>query len=156
MPMAYLVTCQVCNLESKADNIVDLFENHIGPAGFLKCIHCNSDGAYIFKESKLQEKGEIWTRYIKGIIRIRTENDTYNPYILLTSDTINAPITGFHFNYYKDTRKQGGVLKHGHGPGGAPVLTKIEIMYFLNRLLDLNILSNKDFIQLINSRKNQA
>ena len=30
---------------------------------------CNSDDTFIFRESKLQEEGEVWQRWIKGVIK---------------------------------------------------------------------------------------
>jgi len=85
--------------------------------------------------SPLQEKGEIWERWIKGIIRIKTDYETYSPYIFLTADTEDGQVNGIHFNYYKDTRSQGGRLKHGHGPGGASVLNKAELLVLLEKLI---------------------
>ena len=45
--------------------------------------------------SPLQEKGEIWERWIKGIIRIKTDYETYSPYIFLTADTEDGQVNGF-------------------------------------------------------------
>jgi hypothetical protein len=90
---------------------------------------------FIYRSSDTQE-GETWERWIKGVIRIDSGQPTYCPYIFLTADTEDGPITGLHFNYYKDTRAlPNGKLKHGHGPGGAPVLDVDDLFTILRQLV---------------------
>src|SRR5207249_831919 len=95
--------------------------------------------------SDLQEGPEDkWERWIKGVIRIDAGSATYFPYIFLTADAENGPITGLHFHYYKDTREQpGGRLKHGHGPGGPPVLGTNDLFHILDYLVNQGIVAKE-------------
>jgi len=145
--MGYQIICTnpKCKQLTWANNIIDLIEKHTDERGRIKCTECGSANAHVFKESRLQEKGETWRRYIRGVITIKTEYKTYTPYIFLTSQTETGEIDGIHFNYYKDTRrKKGGRLKHGHGPGGAPVLTKDELFQLLKKLINYGCLTKKE------------
>jgi len=155
MNMGYKINCinKSCQKESKAINIDDLVKNCKDSFGKLKCRICGNSGAYIFRESKLQEKNEKWKRYIKGIITIETEDEDYTPYVFLTSQVMGGEIDGIHFGYYKDLRKKGGKLKHGHGPGGSPVFSKDEIFQLLGKLIHLGVVSKQDFIDFIEKVK---
>jgi hypothetical protein len=92
-------------------------------------------------ESILQEKGETWKRFVKAVIPIRTEFPTYSPYIFLTVTAETDVVTGIHFNYFKDTRKEGGKLRHGHGRGGVPVLLVSELLNLIEDLVVSGCLS---------------
>ena len=144
--MGYLVKCgsRDCGKETFVDNITDLVDNQTDSQGRLKCAICGHTGAYVYRESKLQEKGQTWPRWIKGVIRITTSFETYSPYVLLSADTEAGAVTDVHFGYYKDMRPQGGKLKHGHGPGGGPALNKEEILQLVKRLLLYGFLSADD------------
>lgn len=147
--MGYSIKCTSCGQNTWAENIVNLINEHKEKNGKIKCTACGSSNASIYQESSLQEKGEIWERYIKGVIPIETEFETYTPYIFLTAQTENGEIDGIHFNYYKDTRKDGGKLKHGHGPGGAPVFSKDELFQLLEKLVSYGCLSKQDLAKFI-------
>lgn len=149
--MAYDITCRDCKQTTWASNIVDLIHNHIDELGHFICSHCKGINTYIYRESKLQEEGRDWKRYIKSVLVIDTGDPTYTPYIFLTSDDESGPITGIHFNYYKDTRGQpNGKLKHGHGPGGAPVLSKEELFQLFHYLIRMKIINTSDIEKLKN------
>ena len=147
--MGYLIKCLSCKQETWAQNIVDLIKGHTINNGKIKCIKCNSSNASIHQRNNLQEKGEVWERYIIGVIPIITDSETYTPYIFLTSQVEGGEVDGIHFNYYKDTRQSGGKLKHGHGPGGAPVLGKDELFQLLKKLIDFGCLSKQNFENFI-------
>lgn len=151
----YPIKCgsENCRKPTKAWDIVDLIENHTEKNGKIKCTECGSTNASILQESKLQERGENWKRYIKGVIRIKTDVETYHPYIFLTASEENGEIDGIHFNYYKDTRNEGGRLKHGHGPGGAPVFSKGELFQLLDKLNDYGCISKNDMLGFVNKMK---
>lgn len=151
----YTIKCysEKCKKETWAANIIDLIDNYT-VNGKIKCGSCGSTNASIFQESKLQEKGEKWGRYIIGVIPIKTDWATYTPYVFLTAPTENGEINGIHFNYFKDTRNQeGGKLKHGHGPGGAPVLSKDEFFQLIEKLIDFGCLSIKELSDFINNKR---
>ncbi|HWR83395.1 MAG TPA: hypothetical protein VN285_08835 [Candidatus Deferrimicrobium sp.] len=143
--MAYRIQCLSCDKETWATNIIDLIENNTdgmfeSHGGKLKCGSSGAQG-YIRVESKLQEEKETYIRFIKAVVRIRTDGATYYPYIFLNSSTKGGDVDHLHFNYYKDTRAQpGGKLKHGHGPGGAPVFGKPEFSKLLDRLRECGFL----------------
>jgi hypothetical protein len=146
--MAYDITCRDCNKITHTTEIIDLIENHLDELGCLICSYCKNTNTYIYRESKLQE-GENWKRYIRSAVTIDTVVPSYIPYIFLTSDEENGPITGIHFNYYKDTRGEpNGKLNHGHSPGGVPVLRKEELFQLLHQLVRVGIINHNDIEHL--------
>ncbi|HWP90817.1 MAG TPA: hypothetical protein VNN20_01270 [Thermodesulfobacteriota bacterium] len=141
---------QNCQERTWANDIVDLIDNHTDTRGRLKCSKCGISDAYIYRKSNLQEKDKVFERWIKGVIRITTPYQTYSPYVYLISDEENGDITGIHFNYYKDARsKPGGKLKHGHGPGGVPVLSQKELLDLIEKLISFCCLSVQDIKNLL-------
>lgn len=149
----YRIRCRNpdCQRETYPKNIVDLIDNHTDSLGRLICIVCGNPDAYIYKESPLQERGQTWPRWIKGIIRITTDFETYSPYVLLSANTESGAVTDVQFLYYKDTRPQGGRLKHGHGPGGGPALNKKEILQFVKKLVLYGLISVEDVNDVLTS-----
>jgi hypothetical protein len=148
--MPYEIKCNDCGKRTKASQIVDLITKHVNESGRFVCKECSSTDTYIYKSSVLQENGETWERWIRGIIQIQTDYETYSPYVFLTASGEQEDPDGIHFNYYKDTRSQkGGRLKHGHGPGGAPVLSKDEYLQLTRRLLELGVLTKEDIETLL-------
>lgn len=147
--MSYNIMCSSCQKKTWAANIVDLIDKHTDSAfgedgGMLVCGHCSALG-HIYRSSKLQERGKTYVRYIKGVFRIPSnEERTYFPYLFLNSDTEDGDIGHVHFNYYKDTRKDGGRLKHGHGPGGAPVFGPETLVDMIEKLLQCGLLTAND------------
>jgi hypothetical protein len=141
--MAYDVKCRACRSETWATNIVELFNNHTNSDGRFICSKCSGTDTFIYRISDLQEgPDETWERWIKGVIKIDSGIPTYSPYIFLTADSEDGSITGLHFHYYKDTRSQpGGRLKHGHGPGGPPVLSIDDLFTILQHLVSQGIIS---------------
>lgn len=149
--MAYDIKCRSCGAVTWADNIVNLLKEHADSTGRFLCATCQSVDTYIYRESPLQEgQGEYWRRWIKGVIRIETGGPTYSPYIFLTAESEDGPVSGLHFNYYKDTRsQQGGRLKHGHGPGGAPVLGVTDLLTVFEYLIRNNLISKDQIRHLL-------
>jgi hypothetical protein len=146
--MSYEIACRSCHKESRASEIVELIQDHTNEIGKFLCSHCGSTDTYIYRESNLQEKGLKWKRWIKGIIVVGSDEPTYVPYIFLTASAEDAMPNGLHFHYYKDTRSHpGGKLKHGHGPGGPPVLEKTDLFKILERLTTTGMISRDDIKQ---------
>ena len=140
--MGYILHCLNKECETKtfeARNIVDLISKYVGRNYLFICPICKSE-MYIEKHFKLQEKGETWNPYLRGIIPLGENNDTYQPFIYLVSGSPNGQIDSCWFCYYKDTRKQGGILKLGYGPGGPPVLSIEQIKKFVETLKELKIM----------------
>jgi hypothetical protein len=135
--MAYDFKCRSCRTTTSAGNIIDLFTTHTNPNGRFVCPKCMRTDTFIYRISDLQEgPEEKWERWIKGVIRIDSGIPTYSPYVFLTADSEDGPITGLHFHYYKDTRTQtSGRFKHGHGPGGPPVLGIDDMFTILAHLV---------------------
>jgi hypothetical protein len=149
--MAYDIKCRTCGAITWPGNIVDLFQDCTNDKGRFVCSECGSVDTFIYRTSDTQE-GETWERWIKGVMRIDTGIPTYSPYIFLTSDAEDAPINGLHFNYYKDTRAMpNGKLKHGHGPGGAPVLHVDDLFTILRQLVSDEIVSKERLSQFASS-----
>jgi hypothetical protein len=153
--MPYYIKCtnSKCGEYTGANTIVDLISEHLDSVGKIICTYCGQSGAFIYRESKLQEEGEIWARWIKGVITIDTGIPTYSPYIFLTSQNEQGPVNGAHFHYYKDTRPDGGKLKHGHGPGGPPVLSKDEIFQLLEKMIVFGCLDVQEIIDFTDRLK---
>lgn len=146
--MSYEIQCRKCAQKTSAWNIVDLVDAHVEDVtGRFVCEHCGGTDTFIYRESKLQEEGEMWKRWIKGIIQIDSGVETYSPYIFLTADSEDSLPTGLHFNYYKNTRSYpNGRLKHGHGPGGAPVLHNDDLFVIIKHLVALGTLSKEELL----------
>ena len=140
--MGYDVKCRACDAHTWAGNVVDLFSSHTNENGRFVCSKCSGIDTFIYRISDLQEgPEEKWERWIKGVIRIDSGIPTYSPYIFLTADSEGGSVTGLHFHYYKDTRDQpGGRLKHGHGPGGPPVLGINDLFLIIEYLVVHGIL----------------
>ena len=142
--MSYDIQCRKCKEHTWAGNIVDLLKEHTDEKGRFFCEHCQGTDTFIYRESQLQEEGEVWERWIKGVIQIDSGIKTYSPYIFLTADSEGGRPTGLHFHYYKDTRSHSkGRLKHGHGPGGPPVLRKNDLFIIIDHLVALGVLSKE-------------
>lgn len=143
--MAYKIECRDCGKVTTAGNIVWLLrEYHTDNAGRIKCKECGSTNAHIHSRSKLQEEGQVWERYTQAVVRIETGVKTYSPYVFLNSAEPDGEVRDIHFNYYKDTSGQGGKLKHGHGPGGAPVLSKEMLLNLLVDLSEHDVITAED------------
>jgi hypothetical protein len=154
--MSYDIECEECEDYTYAKNIVDLIDNHTDENGFFVCEHCSkSKKTFIHKESEMQEKRgqkrRCWERWIKGVVKIDSGIKTFSPYVFYIADDKNAKPSEFrlHFNYYKDTRPQGGSLKHGHGPGGAPVLEQENLFFIIEYLIKIKALSINDLKKFI-------
>ena len=80
-----------------------------------------------------------WKPYLRGIIPLGDKGDVYQPFIFLVSDGANDSIGAAWFCYYKDTRKDGGRLKMGYGPGGPPVLDVKTVAGLGDRMRSLGI-----------------
>lgn len=139
--MGWLIKCtdSQCGRETLAGNIVDLINNHRDNNGWLIC-QCGKHG-YIEKSFDLQEPGETWEPYLRGIIPLGSPGDTYQPFVFLVSYEPHGPINDIWFSYYKDLRASGGRLKLGYGPGGPPVLSKGSLLQLLRQLRDIGGLS---------------
>ena len=114
--MAWTIKCGdgACAHETWAENIDDLKQTHCDAQGWFLCEKCKGRG-YIPKQYELQEGGDPWEPYLRGIIQPKGYGDgVYQPFAFLTSETPDGVPTGVWFAYYKDTRNQeGGRLKMG-------------------------------------------
>jgi hypothetical protein len=139
---------------SCAKDILDLIENHTDSGfgengGTVICSSCGKP-ATIFRAYKLQEKGRTWECWIRQVVRIPSEIETYVPYMLFTTGSEAGKVSdGVMISYYKDTRKAGGRLKHGHGPGGPAVLGRDEIKRLIRYLVASKVISVSDVEQAI-------
>ena len=147
MGTGYTIRCDSCKQVSWAGNIVDLINSHLDKSHALKCTNCGKSGAYIHLESSTQSDEGTWERWVKGVIRIDYKDDkgkesTYHPYVLLHShEGPQGKIDSVQISYYKDHRATGGRLKHGHGPGGTPVLDLVDIENILKKLIGIGVIS---------------
>ncbi|MGO9010642.1 MAG: hypothetical protein ACLQPN_11110 [Bryobacteraceae bacterium] len=135
--MGWLIKCAdaSCRRKTRAGNIVDLIASNRDANGWLRCQSCGRPG-YIEKRFELQEKGEVWKPYLRGIIPLGDPGDTYQPFVFLVSDSESGEVDSVWFSYYKDLRATGGNLKLGYGPGGPPVLHKTAILNLLRHLVE--------------------
>jgi len=137
--MGWVIECSniECNKKSWASNIVDLIDQHTDNKGWFHCSHCNKFG-YIEKKFRTQE-GDKWEPYLRGVIRLGTENEIYQPFVFIVSDHPTIEATDVWFSYYKDLRNVGGKLKLGYGPGGPPVLKINQLNQLLKHLTQLGL-----------------
>ena len=100
---------------------IDKLAGHCNDLGFFLCSTCGDRG-HIKKSYKTQEGGR-WKPCLFGMVgHVANPGETYFPFAFLTSDdNPKGPVDSVWFYYYKDTRRLGGRLKTGHGPGGPPV-----------------------------------
>jgi hypothetical protein len=138
----YSLRCEKCDHVSWAANIVDLTKNHVGENHMFRCGQCGAV-AYLYSVSTTLE-GEEWERWVKGVIRIdykRKDIRNYHPYVyLITHKGPKGKIDSVQMSYYKDLRKQGKSLKHGHGPGGTPVLGISDLKSILEKLQGIGVM----------------
>jgi len=141
--VAWHVKCNAsnCGRETRAANIVELISSCIDGRGRFVCA-CGAD-AHIKKCFELQEEGETWEPFLRGIIQLGERGDTYQPFVFLVSDTASGEVVDLWFSYYKDLRPSGR-LKLGHGPGGPPVLRKTDVLRLLRQLKNLGCLSARE------------
>ena len=135
-----------CGKETWAANIVDLISAHADDRGWLRC-SCGNRG-YVEKAFDLQEPGERWTPFLKGVVRIADANATYQPFAFLVSDGRDDTVRDLWFSYYKDLRPTGR-LKLGHGPGGPPVVSTQELLQLLKRLIGNGVITRQEVQQAL-------
>jgi hypothetical protein len=140
--MPFIIKCNKCGKETGAVNIVDLIKNHRDSNGWFLC-QCGEHG-YIEKHFDLQEEGETWEPFLRGIITLGIEDDTYQPFVYLVSYKPDEPVNDIWFAYYKDTKSSGGKLKLGYGPGGPPVLHKRQVLQMLRQMKSIGCLSQEE------------
>ncbi len=136
-----------CGQQSWANNIVDLIANHVDGKGWFLC-SCGKYG-YIAKRFELQEPGEVWEPYLRGVIPLGESGDTYQPFVFLVSYEPSGDVTDIWFSYYKDLRSSGGRLKLGYGPGGPPVLGKASFLSLLSQLVATRCLTKQEIVSAV-------
>jgi len=134
--MSWTIECcdPTCGHQTRTKNIIELLKKHRTVDGWFKCSKCEGQG-YIEKRFDLQEPGETWEPYLKGIVTLGNPEDTYQPFVFLVSYEPNAIPNHAWFSYYKDTRHLGGRLKLGYGPGGPPVLGENQIVELIKTMV---------------------
>jgi hypothetical protein len=149
--MGWLIKCTDpdCGHETWVKNIVDLIADHRGARGWFLCSSCRKHG-HIKKEFKLQELGEVWKPYLRGVIPLGKSGETYQPFVFLLSHTPSSKVTDLWFSYYKDLRSSsGGQLKLGYGPGGPPVLCKVKFLHLLSQLVATRYLTKRAVLSAV-------
>ncbi len=148
--MSWTIDCcdPKCGNKTLAKNIVDLIDNHRNEDGWFKCSTCGGLG-YIEKRFNLQEPGETWEPYLKGIVPLGESGDTYQPFVFLVSYKPNENPNDAWFSYYKDTRQLGGRLKLGYGPGGPPVLGETQIIELVKTMVQRGCLDPEKLLHAI-------
>ena len=139
--MAWRIQCSNEGCKDKdtwAGNIVYLINDRLDKDGWILCGHCGNPG-YIKKSFALQEKGEFWKPYLRGVIRLGNVGDVYQPFVFLVSYTSDETPRDVWFCYYKDTRSSGGRLKMGYGPGGPPVLKAKQVVGLIDKMRDVGV-----------------
>ncbi len=141
--MGWTIKCiDGCGNTVWATNIVDLISHHRDPMGWFLC-SCGKHG-YIEKKFDLQEPGQTWSPYLRGIIPLGAPGDTYQPFVFMVSDSPIEAATDIWFSYYKDLRSSGGRLKLGYRPGGPPVLGKPAVLQLLGHLIKTGCFSKEE------------
>jgi len=136
-----------CGKVTWAANIVDLISNHRDGNGWFLC-QCGKFG-YIEKSFKLQEPGEVWEPYLRGIITLGASEDSYQPFVFLVSYAPDGDTNDLWFSYYKDLRASGGRLKLGYGPGGPPVLGTSGMLQLLSHLVEVGCVTREEIADAV-------
>jgi hypothetical protein len=131
-----------CKASTWAANIVDLIDNHTDEHGWFVCDQCGGSG-FIKKKFDLQEPGHTWKPFLRGVIRLGDQGDTYQPFVFMVSYEPDRKANDIWFSYYKALRKTGSRLKVGYGPGGPPVLGTEQLLSLLLRLYDLGLVEKE-------------
>src|ERR1700728_3178095 len=106
--MPYPIKCVKCGKTTIAADILKLIENHTDKGfgnngGSIICPTCKGS-ATIFREYDLQEKGQKYKCWIRGIVRIPSEIETYVPYVVFTTGEERGKTSDcVMISYYKDT-----------------------------------------------------
>ena len=148
--MSWTIKCtdSGCGQQSWASNIVDLIKNHRDSKGWFLCA-CGKHG-YIEKRFNLQEEGEVWEPYLRGIITLGEADEIYQPFVFLVSYDETSQPTNIWFSYYKDLRSCDGRLKLGYGPGGPPVLDKDKFLNLLSQLVKTQAFTREEIVNAVN------
>ena len=136
-----------CGEVTWVENIVDLLNCYRDPRGWFVC-PCGQPG-YIEKSFELQESGEVWEPYLRGACTLGEPEETYQPFAFLVSDAPAGSVDNVWVSYYKDLRASGGRLKLGYGPGGPPVLGRVELLALLRHLLASGCLTREELASLV-------
>jgi len=148
--MGWSIQCKNvgCNAKTWADNIVDLIDNHTDQLGWFVCGQCGKNG-FIEKKFNLQEPGETWEPYLRGVKRLGKSDETYQPFVFMVSYEPTSMANDIWFSYYKDLRNDGGRLKLGYGPGGPPVLDTGQLIALLQYLLNLGVVEKSQIENML-------
>ena len=140
--MSWLIKCgeAVCGKNTWVADVVDLISSHRDAEGWFVCGECGARG-YIEKSFAMQEGGDRWEPYLRGVVPLGTSGDVYQPFVFLVSYEPDGPASDLWFSYYKDLRESGGRLKLGYGPGSPPVLGKREVVGLLRQLKRIGYLT---------------
>lgn len=142
--MGWLIKCNAqCGKQTPVRDIVELIKYHRDEAGWFLCSSCRKRG-HIEKRFGLQERGKTWEPYLRGIIPLGADGDTYQPFVFLVSYKPDGLVDGIWFSYYKDLRSTGGKLKLGYGPGGPPVLDLDQVFTMLLQMQKMGCLSQEE------------
>jgi hypothetical protein len=94
---------QCCNGKCKsntwANNIVDLITNHRDADGWFVCGSCRARG-YVQRSYNLQELGDKWEPYLRGVIPLGSAGEVYQPFVFLISYDKSGPAESLWFSYY--------------------------------------------------------
>jgi hypothetical protein len=149
LPMGWFIKCMdsQCRQQSAVPNIVELINRRRDEQGWFLC-SCGKRG-YIEKTFAMQEGGDPWKPFLRGIIPLGTDGDWYQPFVFLVSYDPNGEVTSVWFSYYKDLRSKGGRLKLGYGPGGPPVLGKSALLNLLSKLRQAKYLTSEEVTRAV-------
>ena len=111
--MAWEIQCgdKDCKKKTVAYEIVDLIENHCDKEGWF-CCSCGRRG-YVQKSFDVQEKGAAWEPFLKGIIRLGSLDEIYQPFVFLVGYSPTDAPKSVWFSYYKDARPYGRAAEDG-------------------------------------------
>jgi hypothetical protein len=98
--MAWLIQCsdKKCKGQTWAKNIVDLIRLHCDEDGYFLCGQCKKPVGYVEKSFELQEIGEKWEPFLRGIIPQGSPGDSYQPFVFLVSYKPGSPVNNVWFS----------------------------------------------------------
>lgn len=144
--MSQTIHCRSCEADSVARGVADLIDRHTNEKGRFSCSRCG--GTDTFLRVGRRRKGDTW---IKGIVPFdaKPRDTAYAPFIFLTAPAEDGEIDGLVFKYYWTTPTNGNGRKRATRADGGPVLTQAQLLSLVQRLVKINVVSNRDWREML-------
>lgn len=144
--MSQIVHCRSCEADSVAHGVADLIDRHTNEKGRFCCARCGGTDTYL--RLSRRHRGDTW---IKGIVpfEARAGDPAYAPFVFLTAPEEDGEVDGLVFKYYWTKPSNGNGRKRAPRPEGGPVLTQAQLLSLVQRLVKIEVVSNRDWRDML-------